>query len=283
MALADFLSALRRRWYLVLVGLLLTGALGYGAYTTNPPTYTARGLVLLLPSKAALKGSPNPLLDLDGLQLPGQVLVAYYASANAQAQFKAAVPAAGISVSIDDSTGGPVIAVDVTDPTPGGTMKALNYVIDSIPTDLARIQANVGAPEDSAVRSSPLVVDSKAKPVYSGMIRMTIAAVGVGVVGTAVVVFAVDGIALRRRRGKLAKRSQGDDDAAADHEPDDNVREPADDDHSGTTNDGTGGSVHAIGQRVTQRSVEAETDRYDDANVELASGAGRSTWSTQRR
>ncbi|QGN33881.1 Wzz/FepE/Etk N-terminal domain-containing protein [Microlunatus sp. Gsoil 973] len=133
MALAEFLGALRRRWYLLMAGLLITGALGYGAAVASPPTYTARGLVLLLPSQETLKTTSNPLLALDGLDLPGRVLVAYYASADARAQMEAAAPTASIDVSIDDSTGGPVIAVDVEDTTAEGTLKALNYAVSSIP------------------------------------------------------------------------------------------------------------------------------------------------------
>lgn len=221
MALADFLGALRRRWYLLLVGLLVTGALGYGALTTNPPTYAARGLVLLLPSKLTLKTSPNPLLDLDGLELPGRVLVAYYASADAQAQIAKAAPSAQVAVSIDDSTGGPVIAVDVNGATADGTLKALNYVVDSIPPNLARIQAQVGAPADSAVRSTPLVIDRHAQTKHTAQIRTTLAAMVAGVVITAVVVFGVDGIAFRRKRRKLEAlpaTEDEDDSAHANHD-----------------------------------------------------------------
>jgi hypothetical protein len=182
--------------------LLLTGALGYGAAVTSPPTYTARALVLLLPSEKTLKTNPNPLLALDGLELPGRVLVAYYASADARAAMNVVAPTAAIDVSIDDSTGGPVIAVDVTDGTPEATLKALNYVVDSIPGSLAKIQAKVGAPADSDVRSTPLVIDSKAQASRGTMIRTTIGAVGVGVVATGLIVFAVDGISLARRRRK---------------------------------------------------------------------------------
>lgn len=199
-ALADLLSALRRRWYLALTGLILTAALGYGAVVTNPPSYTARGLVLLLPSQSSLKSVPNPLLGLDGLDLPGRVLTAYYASANAQADLKRAAPSAEISVYVDDLTGGPVIAVDVKDSTPQNTIKALNYVVDSIPVHLARIQQQVGATTADSVRSTPLVVDTKAQISRRAQIRVIIAAILVGLLGTVIIVFAVDGIALRRRR-----------------------------------------------------------------------------------
>jgi hypothetical protein len=198
--LVDLLGAFRRRWYLALLGLILTGALGYGAIAMNPPSYTARGLVLLLPSQASLRTTPNPLLGLVGLDLPGRVVTAYYSSADAKADLKRMAPSADISVYVDDSTGGPVIAVDVKDTTPENTIEALNYVVDSIPVQLARIQRQVGATEANSVRSAPLIVDSKAQATYRDQIRIVIAAVGAGLVLTVVVVFAIDGVVMRRRR-----------------------------------------------------------------------------------
>lgn len=232
-ALADLLSAFRRRWYLALTGLILTAALGYGAVVTNPPSYTARGLVLLLPSQSSLKSVPNPLLGLDGLDLPGRVLTAYYASANAQADLKRAAPSAEISVYVDDSTGGPVIAVDVKDSTPQDTIKALNYVVDSIPVHLAQIQQQVGASTADSVRSTPLVVDTKAQISRRAQIRVIIAAIVVGLLATVLIVFAVDGIALRRRRKAghlaLAVDSQSDEqrERARNLESDDVSDDPA--------------------------------------------------------
>lgn len=201
MGLAAFLKVVRRRWYVLLLGLLLTVAVASGAAITTPPSYTARGLVLVLPSREVLKKSPNPLLDLDGLVLPTQVLVSYYASANVQAQLKKAAPTADVTVSLDDSTGGPIIAVDVSDPTSAGTIKTLNYVVGSIAPDLARIQAQMGAPPGSTLSSTPLVVDKTAQSDRKSQVRVTVAAAVAGLAVTAFLIFAVDGIALRRRSG----------------------------------------------------------------------------------
>lgn len=278
MTVADFLGALRRRWYLVLSGLLITGALGYGAMLNNPPTYTARGLVLLLPSQTALKTSPNPLLALDGLELPGRVLVAYYASADAQAQMKAAAPGAGIEVSIDDSTGGPVIAVDVDDPTPEGTLKALHYVVNSIGPNLARIQSQVGAPSDSAVSSTPLAVDSRAQTNNSVTIRMTVAAAGVGLVATILVVFAVDGLALRRRR-RTAARIEADSELGA-AEDAETPSLPGGDGSGATHRAHSGDSTLAL--RSAPPSRNEPLHAADDSALSVVP-ARRPAWSTQRR
>lgn len=255
-ALADLLGVFRRRWYLALLGLILTGALGYGAVVTNPPSYTARGLVLLLPSQASLKTVPNPLLGLVGLDLPGRVVTAYYASADAQADLKRVAPSAEISVYVDDSTGGPVIAVDVKDSTPANTIKALNYVVDSIPVQLARIQEQVGATAANSVRSAPLIVDRKAQITHRNQIRIIIAAIGAGLIGTVVIVFAIDGIAIRRRR-KVEQLGTSVDDSRSD-EQQEHVADPEPDDES----------LHGRAEAASPDQSEATPDQNSSAGTD---------------
>ena len=48
MTLRGVLSALGRRWYFVLVGLLITAGGAWAALSITPPQYAARGLILLL-------------------------------------------------------------------------------------------------------------------------------------------------------------------------------------------------------------------------------------------
>lgn len=203
MMLTDYTGALRRRWYLVIAGLLLTGLLGYGAASANPPTYTARGLVLLLPSEEAVGEGGNPFLLLGGLDLPARVLVAYFSSDSAQEDVARQAPDAEVSVLLEESTRGPVIAIEVSDSTPRGAVETLRYVAGEIPANLARLQNEVGAPERAALTSMPLTMDTAAETDNGDALRMTTAAVAVGLGGTALLVFAVDGMLLRRRSRRL--------------------------------------------------------------------------------
>ena len=97
-----------------MVGILLTGVLGYSASAFVAPSYTARGLVLMLPSKNAVGPGGNPFLGLGGLDLPARVVVAYYTSAPAQEAIAEVTPGASVTVSMEESTRGPVIAIDVS-------------------------------------------------------------------------------------------------------------------------------------------------------------------------
>ena len=63
-------------------------------------------------------------------------------------------------------------------------MDTLNYLVARIPEELARLQNQVDAPADTAIGSMTLTVDTKAEVSRAATIRMVIAALVVGLVGT---------------------------------------------------------------------------------------------------
>jgi hypothetical protein len=206
----DVIRALGRRWYVLVAGLLMTAGLAWGAYSITPPTYTANGLVLLLPSETSVGPGGNPFLALSNLDQPAGILVAYFSGATAQAEVKANAPTAQYQVSINSSTRGPIIEVDVTDKSAKGALSALDYLTAQIPVELQNLQKQVDAPADAVITSMPLTVDAKAKADYSGTIRMVITAIIVGLLVTGLVAFGLDGLLLHRRARQQAQAARGD-------------------------------------------------------------------------
>lgn len=198
MALSDAVAPLVRRWYIVLLGLILAGVLGWSAATLSPPKYTARGLVMILPSPESTGPKGNPLLNMSGLDLPARVLVAYYSSEPAQTDMAAFAPNSDIRVTMEEATRGPIIAIDVTDVTPSGAIQTLQHVAETIPPNLAQIQQSVGTPTRAAVGSKPLVLDTKAERDQSRTIQLVVAAVVAGLALTLLITYSIDGIVLRR-------------------------------------------------------------------------------------
>lgn len=222
MVLSDVLGPIRRRWYILLVGLILAATAGWATALAAPAQYTARGLVILLPSSVATGPNGNPLLNLGGLDLPTRVLIAYYASEPVKDDLQRRAPKADVVVSVEESTRGPIIAVDVKDSTPDGALNVLSYVVDSIPETLARIQAEVGTSKSAAVRSMPLVLDTVAEPDRSVTIRLVVAATVAMLALTFFALFFVDGILVGRTAAKRSRANATDDalDADAGIEPD---------------------------------------------------------------
>jgi hypothetical protein len=198
MELSEFVGAILRRWYIALLGLMLTGGLAYGAMAVAPPNYHGRGLVVLLPSQAAVGPGGNPFLALDGLDLPARVVVAYFASSSTQADIAKAAPGADVTVAMEESTRGPVIAIDATAPTPAQVLGALKFVAGAIPTALSHLQDEVAAPKSSQIRSEPLTMDKRPTQVHKATIRLVILAVGLGLAATGFLTFSIDGLVRRR-------------------------------------------------------------------------------------
>ena len=192
-------AALLRRWYVVLVGLVMTAGLVYVANDAVPPTYSATGSVLLLPPGASLEDGSNPLLALGGLEQPAALVVAYLAGDEARQLFAEDFPNTTYDVVLDPLSRGPLVLIKVEDPSEDDVMSALNAVLVTLPDALTMLQDQVDAPADSRVTSMPLSVDTRPTTERSDSLRALIAAAGVGMVLTLVGAVAFDSLAARRR------------------------------------------------------------------------------------
>jgi hypothetical protein len=195
------LVALGRRWYVLVVGLILTAGAGLYVYHETPPDYTARSLVLLLPPVGTTENtSSNPFLQLGGLELTARVLVATYSGTAFQDEIAQRSPTAEVEVSMDESTQGGVIAVDVKDRGEDNAMSLLQYVTGTVSERLTSHQADVGVEKKDIVGSMLLAEDTEAKPDYQSLIRVLVIAVGGGIAVTVLVALALDAFLLRRVR-----------------------------------------------------------------------------------
>lgn len=212
MTLKGVLSALGRRWYFVLVGLLITVGAAWVAFSVMPPQYAARGLILLLPppDTEAVDGG-NPLLSLGGLDLPARVVVATFSTNAAQEDLAERFPDAEAEVAIEESTRGPIIAIDVIDTSADGALDTLTYISGRVTENLQTLQDEVGVPATAVMRSIPLTMDTEAEPDFSDLTRLLILVAVAGVVVTVFSVYALDALMTRTtRRGR--RRNSSDDD-----------------------------------------------------------------------
>lgn len=219
-----------RRWYIVLVGLLLTSGLGYGATLAVSPDYTSRALILVLPAEEAVGADGNPFLALGGLEQPASLVTAYFRSTTAQQEVAERSATASYLVALDEQVRGPVILVQVTDTTAEQSLLTLDYLTERIPEELARLQEEVRAPESSTLQSMLLNKDVEAVEDSGATTRLVIAAVAAGLVGTAFLAFWLDGVLTRRAaRRPVRSRSRGETTAASRpiHEHDALVTEPS--------------------------------------------------------
>lgn len=208
MVLGQIIGTIGRRWYLVLLGLVATVAIGYVGVSLTPPTYQATGTVLLLPSREQMsRGGQNPFLQLSDLDTPASIVIASLSGDERKTAVAQMSPTASYAVQFDESLRGPAVQVIVSDRSAASALSIMHALLDAVPQTLASLQAGRNVPETAAVGSMPLVVATQAEKSTSDTVRAGVAAVGAGLILTAVFVFAIDGL-LSRRGARRARRAQ---------------------------------------------------------------------------
>jgi hypothetical protein len=202
MDVARILGALRRRWYLVTIGLLMTMGLSLLAYQTVPFTYQASGSVLLLPPGYDKQNGSNPFLQLGGLELPASIVAAYLEGEGPQERAARVVPHATYTVAIDASTRGPVLSVIVVDRSEASTLLALSTVLDAIPAALHELQSQLKVGSGSTVGSMRLAVDTHPTVIRKATLRALVAVLAVGLVLTMMSTVAIDSLLDRPKKGR---------------------------------------------------------------------------------
>lgn len=205
------LRALRRRWYVLLVGIVATGALAYFAWVSTPPTYSAHGTELLLPPSVQVEtGTKNPLLELSGLDAPAALVIGQLDSQSVRELVTAFSAEAEYSVETDPSLRGPTVLVTMNDVSPEQALESLEYVLGMVPHVLASLQSGLAVPGTATVTSMRLATDNEPEPERSATLRALVLAAGVGIAGTIVVAVGLDAWILRPRRRNAAAASTSD-------------------------------------------------------------------------
>lgn len=198
MQLRDVVSAGRRRWWVVVIGVLCALGAGYGAYATTPPTYEATATVLLLPPRATVEEGDNPLLQLGGLNEAVDVLVLELSGQDVRRRVEELQPDASYEVVNEPSTSSPVLLLTVRDVTSQGALQIRDELLATAPKSLSALQSKITSGSDQQITSRVVSSDKVAESVGRDRVRSAlIALVGVGVL-TLIALSMIDS-ALRRR------------------------------------------------------------------------------------
>lgn len=202
----EIADALLRRWYVVIAGIIIAAAGGLYVFNTNPPAYTARSLVLLLPPTGTGEEvvGANPFLSLGGLELTARVVVATFSSTSFANEVEAISEDAEVGVAVDDSTRGGVIAIDVKDSSESGALFMLDHVTDSVSARLDQLQQEVGVESYAQIRSMLLAKDTEGEPDYQALIRLLVIVVGGVLAVTVAAAILLDVLVGRGRRRRAA-------------------------------------------------------------------------------
>jgi hypothetical protein len=162
MYLRDLGASLLRRWYLVILGLILTVGACFATVKLVPPTYEAQATVLLLPPTKTVGEGGNPYLFLGALNQALDILVRTVNTDSARAPLEEQFPDVSFAAERDGTTSAPIMVIKSVGDTPNETVLALSVLLDSVPPKLAALQDPLAVPVDSRISSTNLAADDSA-------------------------------------------------------------------------------------------------------------------------
>ena len=245
MITSDVLGALRRRWYLVLVGLLGTVGLMFAAHSVVPVTYQAKAMIVLLPPRNLDNTGGNPYLALGGLDSVAGVLSRSMTTEAIAEEVATVAPDATFTVEPDATTSGPVLLVTAEADSPAAALAATQKLIDVAPRQMETLQRASGVGANSFITTNLVTQDAVALPQHKAQIRALIAVGIAGITATVLGVAMIDGFLLRRRE---RRRLRVVDESYDDEEPPSSA---SDDDRRGGGRNGRSGSSGG-GANVTE-------------------------------
>lgn len=192
----------RRRWSLVLAGLVATATLVGMVALTVPTTYEAETRVMLLPPLEEMVSGQveNPYLRLGGMSEMLEML-ARRASADV------AGAGSGLRFVPDRTMGAPVVMVLVEGSDPGSVAADMERAPDLLAAELRDLQGESGISDDSLIRSVELPLSSGPTASAGRQLEPMVALTLLGALGTACAAVMADHI-YQRRSTRLFRRSR---------------------------------------------------------------------------
>jgi hypothetical protein len=168
------------RWYVVLLGLLLTAVLGIVTVNAVQPQYTTTASVLVYRPMSVLGADGNPFVALGGLEAARDVVLKSINDPSVIAQLSDG-DRQEILVVADNETSAPVITVTVTAATPDIALVTQTRVLDLIPATLEKLQTDLDVGKSAQVTSVVLAQSAVPDIGRKGQLRALVAVVGLGI------------------------------------------------------------------------------------------------------
>jgi hypothetical protein len=201
-------AILKRRWYAVVAGLLITAGLVGAAYQLVPPGYEVTAHVLLLPPAASVPAGGNPYLGLGGLDPAVAILSRAMSDSGTVLALRAEGASGEYTVLADQLTSGPVLLVTEDAKTAAGAVTTLDLILARLPVTLSELQTSVGTTPTWLITETVITQDVRATLDRKSQTRALIVALAAGLVLTLLLASGLDALLrLRARRRSRSPRS----------------------------------------------------------------------------
>ncbi|MDF9816965.1 chain length determinant protein [Streptomyces sp. SPB162] len=215
MDLAEICRVMRRRWYVLLPGLLLTAALIAGVYAVVPIKYQSQSTVGLLNSqKATLAFDGNPFLSTQ-TSLTGMAdsLARNLNSDASIADLKARGVTGIYEAKIADNAQGPLMWLTVTGTDPDAVLTSDKILTEYAESRLKKFQTDQSVAANAMIRMTTIVPPQNPVAQTKTRLEYLIMAAGLGFVSSMVATFFVEA---RRRPRTVAVPADGEKPSAGD-------------------------------------------------------------------
>ncbi|MFD0265048.1 chain length determinant protein [Streptomyces sp. NPDC127106] len=199
MDLAEIWRVMRRRWYVLLPGLLITAALTTGVYLLVPVEYRSQSTVTLLNSKkATVAFDGNPFLSTQA-SLTGMAdgLARNLNSDDSKADLTAQGLTGEYEAKIADNAQGPFMWLIVTGTNPAAVLKSDQILTAYAEKRLQEFQAQQQVTPEAMIRMATIVPPQKPEPQTKTRLQYLVMAGALGFVLSLVATFFVEA---RRRK-----------------------------------------------------------------------------------
>jgi capsular polysaccharide biosynthesis protein len=204
----DLLHTLWRRWYLVLVGLVVTAGLVVVTLLRVPVGYTARADVLLLPPKTP--GSDNPYLGLSDLQgVAATITRSILDDAAVQTLARQGVTS-GYTITVDITTSAPLLLAKANGNTPTAAINAMQHVAALVAPTLAELQQAQHVPTQYQITATTIHADKTPTAITKTRTRVLLVAIVAGLLFTVLLAVGTDRYLLRRTRRRNTDTAAGE-------------------------------------------------------------------------
>lgn len=200
MYLWDLVRTLRRRWYVVLPGLLVTLLAAGMAMKVVSPQYQATGsMVLTSPPIVGDGADPNqrtnPYLNFSApLGATAEIVSSSVNSDQTSTTLKSKGAQGSYLVAVDPNSDAPLITIEATASDPSQALNTMRLVVTAIRGRLQQIQATADAPANQYIHAQAVTTSPTAPAIHGSLIRVLAVVVLVGLLascGGAVVAEAV--------------------------------------------------------------------------------------------
>jgi hypothetical protein len=194
------LKVLARRWYIVAVGLVVTVGAAVGVNLLIAPSYTAAGsLVLAVPPNLPERASAaNPYLAYGNLSVAARIVASGMNQPSVVREQRSKGATGDFVVDLDPERSSPIITVNCTARSAADAIRTVQVVTEGVQLLLAERQRALGAPQNTWITASSVVVPEEANRAVGSRLRAVSAVLVLGFIATLTLAFAVEGMAQGR-------------------------------------------------------------------------------------